>query len=586
MKSAQEWVFWLEAGAGARWLRRAAFVALALVLSLVTGYKQFRGARSEVTLAQADLGWQLGTGQGFTTRIKYPQTAAWLAARHESLDGRAAFPALAEPPLYPLVIGGAVAVLPAARRTALFASAGDPPEGFGGDCLLLAVNLLLFWLAAALTYNLARRLFDVRVAVVAVLALMLSSGAWASTVAVNGTPLLMVLLLLLAGALLRADEARSGGGVRAWLAAAGAAAGLMFLTDYPAGTAALVVLGFVAVRWRGAARGWGLLAVVAAFTVVTGPWLVRNVALTGSPVGLAWQDLALRAGDPTAEPATIRATLSAATPAISLAKLGNKGLTAVQTALGAGLWSGGGLCCTAFFVAGLLYRFRQDSVRRLRVVTVALVGVLVVAHAFLNTGEGERLPAAYAAPLLIVFGAGFFSVLVASHEWWSARWGWAAAALLLLQGAPLAREALEPGRLHFSYPPYYPRVFADWIRRPTAQHGFTGTVWMADVPAGLVWYTGLSAWAQPADLADFYALSDALHDRPLALLLTPRTLDRPFWGELTADRRKPDPYRGNWAQIYGGLVTGRFPPLFRLSQPVQLAGNLVLLRDPAWGPPQ
>lgn len=281
MKSTQEWVFWLEAGAGARWLRRAAFVALALVLSLVTGYKQFRGARSEVTLAQADLGWQLGTGQGFTTRIKYPQTAAWLEARHESLDGRAAFPALAEPPLYPLVIGGAVAALPAARRTALFASAGDPPEGFGGDYLLLALNLLLFWVAAALTFDLARRLFDLRVAVVAVLALMFSSGAWSATVAVNGTPLPMVLLLLLAGALLRADQAATGGLTRAWLAAAGAAAGLMFLTDYPAGVVALVLLAYVAVRWRGAARGWGLLAVAAAFAAVTGPWLARNVAQIG-----------------------------------------------------------------------------------------------------------------------------------------------------------------------------------------------------------------------------------------------------------------------------------------------------------------
>ena len=55
-RTAQELIHWLDAGAGARWLRRAAFLALALVLSLRVGWTQFRGPQTEATLIQAETG--------------------------------------------------------------------------------------------------------------------------------------------------------------------------------------------------------------------------------------------------------------------------------------------------------------------------------------------------------------------------------------------------------------------------------------------------------------------------------------------------------------------------------------------------
>jgi hypothetical protein len=40
----------------------------------------------------------------------------------------------------------------------------------------------------------------------------------------------------------------------------------------------------------------------AGFLLVAGPWIARNLALTGSPTALAIQNIALKAGDSTAEP--------------------------------------------------------------------------------------------------------------------------------------------------------------------------------------------------------------------------------------------------------------------------------------------
>ena len=79
---------------------------------------------------------------------------------------------------------------------------------------------------------------------------------------------------------------------------------------------------------------------------------------------------------------------------------------------------------------------------------------------------------------------------------------------------------------------------------------------MADVPAGLAWYGQTRVWAQPATLRDFYAVQV---EQPTGeLLLTPKTLDRPFFSDLNAKPKTPGfltasiPRIGEWGEVYGG----------------------------------
>ena len=111
---------------------------------------------------------------------------------------------------------------------------------------------------------------------------------------------------------------------------------------------------------------------------------------------------------------------------------------------------------------------------------------------------------------------------------------------------------------------------------------------MADVPAGVAWYGQTRAWAQPPRLRDFYAIT---LQQPIGeLLLTPRTLDRPFFSELNARPVLPGtlsavPNRfGEWGEIYAGLLTGALPREFPLSVPQKLAENLYVLLNPALPP--
>ncbi len=585
----QEFVHWLEVGGGARWVRISAMLAGTFLLSWLVAVKQFHGPLTESTLVQADMGRQLARGAGFTTRVNYPQTAAFLEARGRQFDAGRPYPELYHAPLYSLAIAGTLRLFPASSRARLFGPPPPPPDGFAADYILLQFNIVCLWATLLVTFVLARRLFDIRTAWLSALALLLSVSVWQQTVAVNGTALLLLLAVTVFAIWERVEASIAAGVFPAtWLGGLGVACGLLFLAEYTAGAVVVIALLYNVARRRGRKRLLAATLVAAGFLLAAGPYMIRNVALTGSPVGLAVQNIALKAGDPTAEPAVVLATWSAELPAIDLNKLGNKTLTALQDAGKNRLWSGGALWLLAFFVAGLLYTFRSTSVNRLRWVFVVVLGAELVCQAACGSGENERAAVVWLAPLMIIFGAGFFFVLVGSNPWLGRVPRWSAAALLVLQALPLLHDALEPRRLHFQYPPYFPALLQG-MRFELERRGVnSGYGVMADVPAGLAWYGDVRAWAQPPRLHDFYTIE--VQQSLAELLLTPHTLDRPFFSELNARPVLPGSLRampnrfGEWGEIYAGLLTGNLPREFPLRAPQKLADNLYVLLNPALVP--
>jgi hypothetical protein len=584
-RTAQELIHWLEMGAGARWVRLGALFACGLVVSGLVASSQFHGAASEATLAQADMARQIAGGEGFTTRVNYPQAVAFFAARGVRFDPLRPYPEVYQAPLYPMVIAGALRLLPHAAREALFAAAPPPPLGFAADYFLLGLNLALFWLAVWLAFDLGRRLFGEPAGWLAAIGLFVSVPVWQQVVAVNGTALMMVLGLLAFQAWWRVESAEDFGRAAVPLGALGVLCGALFLAEYSAGALVAVAAWGVARRFAGGARMRALGILLCGFAVVALPWVARNMSVTGLPVGLAVQNVALKSGDTTAEPSVARATLSARLPSIDLKKLSNKVLTSVQENLRSRVWSGGAMWFVAFFAAGFLYAFRSGPVNRIRWLFAASLLILAGTQAAFNSGESERQAVVWLSPLIIVFGAGFFFVLLSSHPLLSAWPKCSAAALLVLQALPLAHDALDPHWLHFQYPPYFPGLIQGMRRQldasdPAGRYGL-----MADVPAGLAWYGRTRAWAQPATLHDFYAVQ--LEQPTGELLLTPRTLDRPFFSDLNARPRATGflsasvPRIGQWGEVYGGLLTGSMPADFPLSRPQKLAENLYVLFNPA-----
>jgi hypothetical protein len=78
-------------------------------------------------------------------------------------------------------------------------------------------------------------------------------------------------------------------------------------------------------------------------------------------------------------------------------------------------------------------------------------------------------------------------------------------------------------------------------------------------------------------LRDFYAIGV---DQPIyALVLTPHTLDKPFFAELARAGNSSGPL-GEWSQVYSGLVTNRLPSRFPLNQVNKYSDNLYVLFNP------
>jgi len=562
-------------------MQLAVVVVGGLLLSMVYSWKQFHGIPTEFVMQQAVVGRQLARGEGFTTLVNYPQTYAVLDARGTRFDDGKVYPEVHQAPLYAIVLAGAFAVLP--ERA--WHSRPIPPDGWTPDYVVLAVNLVLFWVAMGLVWRLSRRLFDLRAAWISLLASALSVTLWEQTVALTGLTLFLALILALFNVLIAIEEMLTADGswslALGWrVALAGMLGGLLFLTEYSAGLVSLVLVGYLGWRVRGRTLGPVLAVAGVSFLLMVAPWLTRNVMVVGHPLGLAWQNLALKAGDPNAEPAAQRNLATTEAPGLDLNKLGNKGLTGLELNLKERLWSGGGLMLTAFFVSGLAYRFRHGPVNRVRWCFAAVLLVLLAGQAFFNSGESPRLPAYYLAPLIIVFGTGFFLVLVDSQSGLSVHWRWVAAALLLLQGLPLTRDCLEPRKIHFYYPPYFPNLFME-LHADLQKRFLPGTGVATDVPAGTAWYGQVRVWAKPERLRDFSRI--IVEQNIGALLLTPVTLDRPFFTELAA--RKDDTISltdtGGWGGVYAGLVTRRMPANFSLSMPPQkLTENMVLLVNP------
>src|SRR5271170_1628233 len=129
-RTAQELIHWLEGGRGARWVLLGALFCCGMAVTVIVSWRQFHGATSEATLVQADMARQIASGAGFTTRVNYPQAVAFLGARGVRFDPAVPYPEVYQAPLYPMVIAGALALLPHGLRASLFGQAPAPPYGY------------------------------------------------------------------------------------------------------------------------------------------------------------------------------------------------------------------------------------------------------------------------------------------------------------------------------------------------------------------------------------------------------------------------------------------------------------------------
>ena len=268
----------LEAGALAVWVRRS-LVALAVIALAIYYFYDFRGLATSQAMDQAQIGRAIASGHGWRTNVVRPRAIGQLQANGKNVAQKI-WSDTYNAPLPPLV--DAIALWPIKSHWQMTTS----NLVYSGDKVIAAMSIFLFLLSVLVLFFTARRLFDRRLALLACGLVVLCDMLWQYSL--SGLPQMLLLLLFNATiyALVRAVEAQyDGRRVDRWLAAVGVGFGLLALSHALTIWIFAGALVFCVFFFR--PRGWTVLILLAAFTAIYAPWLIRNYIVCGHPGGVA-----------------------------------------------------------------------------------------------------------------------------------------------------------------------------------------------------------------------------------------------------------------------------------------------------------
>jgi hypothetical protein len=561
----QEWIHKLEEGPWYRYVRLALGVIVMVGVATWYDLSVYRNLSTREGMDAAQLARNLAEGRGYTTHFIRP-FSVFLMKRHvsEARELAAAggpvaapdagqaerlrqakllepHPDLANAPVYPALLAGALKVMPFAYPDLTKAQSFSV---YQPDLWIALFNQALFLIAVGMVFGLARKLFDEAVAWVSAAVVLGTEVFWRFSISGLSTLLLVVIFLgvvWMLAAMESAARSEPAKSPRWWTIMAvgvGLLAGLGALTRYS--FALLIVpVGFAVGSLPGLNRGRVVPVTVAAFLLVTLPWAVRNYALTGTPFGTAGYEIFQ--GTPFFPQDQLERSLNPDLSVAEVSQVLDKALLNLKEVVQLDLPRLGGSWVSAFFLVGLLVPFRNPVLGRLRWFALGSLGVLLLAQVVGRTaGEGLRMDVdasnllVVAGPLAFMFGVSLFFVLLDTFgiKFPPVRYS-VIGGFCLLASASLWLALLTPSRERLVfYPP--------WVQ-DRAQLVAEQDLIMSDIPWAVAWYGQRdSLWlslkyredAQRSLRNDFYASFEAV--RPIrALYLSFQALKavetQPLW---------------------------------------------------------
>ena len=582
----QDLVHRLVAGRGIRYFRIG--LGLLVLVTAVVGYnwRAFRNMSCQESMDAAQLARNIAEGKGYTTLFIRPLSISLVkkvnpqttspGAVADTARLKTMHPDLANPPVYPLLLAGAMKVLPfefklPAKPRPFWTSRGAFYR-YQPDFLISLVNQVLFFVMIVLLFFLARRLFDSGVAWFAAILVLATELLWHFTVSGLPTILLLLIFIGLVWCLVLFEEEtraprRGPAGLLLLAALAGACVGVGGLTRYAFGWLIFPVLLFLAL-FGGPRRVLLALTALVVFAGVMAPWVVRNLNVSGLPFGTATYAILettfLYPGNQLQRSLEPQLAVS---PAFIWFKL----LTNLRPLVQSDLPKLGGSWVSAFFLVGLLISFRNPALRRIRYFLLFCLPVLALAQALGRTQLSEESPEinsenllVLVAPLVMVYGVGLLFLLLEQINLALPELRLLVPGLFgVVFSLPMILIFLPPRINPVSYPPYNPpmiQLVAAWMQ--------PSELIMSDVPWAVAWYGQRQCvWltlkatpdaSDPNTHEDFLSIND--YQKPIAALyLTPRTLDARFFSEWISGGEL------SWGSfVLDSFVKKETPPAFPL----------------------
>ena len=550
----QHLIHLVEVGRFSRWLQLLPLAAAVVGLAVLYDLTEYRGFNSPEAMDAAQVARHVAAGQGYTTDFIRPFSVFLISKHNHELHAgeivatnvvdfaelNAPHPDLANPPVYPTVLAGFLKIWPPEWQTQTrkpFWAEGGRFQRYEPEFRIALLNQALLLVLVALTFLIAKKLFDAQAAWLTALLTLGADELWKFSVSGQSTLLLLVFFLGLVWCLMRIEELGRGElppvkKLFLLAVAAGVLTAAGMLTRYAFGWVIVPVAIFLTL-FGGVRRPGLAVAAFLAFGLVVVPWLIRNLAVSGTLFG-------------TAGYAVVEGTF--AFPGSRLMQSVNPDLTSaywvrpylskflvnIRYLLQGDLLHVGGSWVAVLFFAGLLLGLRNVTARRIRYFTMICLGVFVVAQSLGRTQlsiispdiNSENL-LVLLTPLVVIFAVAFFLTLLDQMKTPSPQVRLAVIIIMVLVSCQaFITNLLPPRNSPVAYPPYYPpeiQKVSGWMQ--------PDEIMMSDIPWAVAWYGHHQCtWTTVNSQYEFFQFNDYVK-QVRALYLTLNTLDGKLFTE-------------------------------------------------------
>jgi len=549
----QDLVYSVDAGSGLKIIRTMLFCFLVLGVILIFTARQFHGFSSEAAMDYAQLGRNVAQSGNYVTQCIRPVTIATVSAN--TFDGDANFgahPELFRPPLYPAVLAGAFKFFDL-LGVDIFPSS----EAFRGmtiypaeQWVIVPLNHIFAGLSGIFLYFLGRRLFSHRIGMLGVTTYFLTNMVWQDSIGATGIPLLTFFVLgATYFAVLAMIHRRERRPLWNWMLFFGLSiifSAAAFLTHY---AALAVIPGLTLFIWMMGSRtqrgGHLAFFYLAVFFFLLAPWFLRNIQVSGSPLGLA-PHTALIDSAKYPDDALMRTLHPEFKLYSDYGVVKAKWVSNFNKFYETGFTSLGGGLLISFFLVTYFYRFVRVHVHNLRW-GIGLSMILFFIGACFFGSDSLQLYHLF-WPFVILYGLGFFSILLDRLDLRIELYKTGLTALVIgLTALPLLVTIFFSPSMKVPYPPYY----APFVMR-VSELLKPNEVICSDMPWATAWYGKRTSVLLPSTLDDYFEIND-YRKYISGLYVTTLTRDKPFVSSLIDGPEK------SWFPIMTGRVTKNFP---------------------------
>jgi hypothetical protein len=539
-------------------IRRSLFFLILIILTLANLFIFFKGLNSPHAMDQAQISREIARGNGYTTKFIRP--VAYHQA--EKAEGRpvafAGFQDTYHAPLNPLILAAVLKVIGADDADAW--KMREKEMVFELDRVIAAVSTVFFLIAIGINYLLISRIFDAKIAAVCAILMLFCETFW--NYSLSGLPQMLMLMLFSCAMyfVYRAIEAAGEGRISMTPAVvAGIFFTLLALTHWMTVWVSLGYIIFAALAFR--PRGI-VGASVLLFLIIAAVWpVMRNIDVSGSPLGTAYLSLYNGLGGGTEEAVMRSGTLDDAPPIVD-GIIGKVLRTTILQMTDILPFLGGIIIAPLFFIA-LLHPFKRQSIANFRWAILLMWITTALGLAFFGISSDELDPNQLHllfAPLMTAYGLAFISIL------WSRLEFVAGTPILrnvhhivivILCALPLVLTMPLKVRIGMTikdrggiphWPPYYAPAMNLGLKNWVAED----QIIVADQPWAVAWYADrMSIWLPPTRTGFEKLESTALDlQTPIVgILITPSSHGSGPASKVAAD------YRDFASVVMDGLVS-------------------------------